>query len=241
MRGRGGSGIVSATTLAPISRARSPAASRCSTNAPFIALTVSRFQLSGRRAAADMRAITSRCRSVKSRVGMNSSDVPGCSPVTRHSASSSSAVACRDGTGSPSASLWVSAHDDEKPRPPAASDSRSRFDIAARSSSVAASPTLRSPITTRRSAQWPTMKPAFTESVLSKWSKYSAVVVQSHGTPAASASSGMPSTRASIFMRYSASRGTSGAIVKPQLPPSTVVTPCSGDGLSVGSQNTCAS
>ena len=32
-----------------------------------------------------------------------------------------------------------------------------------------------------------------------------------------------------------------GASVKPQLPPNTVVTPCSGDGLAVGSQNSCAS
>ena len=32
-------------------------------------------------------------------------------------------VAARDGTGWPSASLWVGAYDDEKPRPPAASES----------------------------------------------------------------------------------------------------------------------
>ena len=30
-------------------------------------------------------------------------------------------------------------------------------------------------------------------------------------------------------------------MVKPQLPAITVVTPCSGDGLSVVSQNACAS
>ena len=33
----------------------------------------------------------------------------------------------------------------------------------------------------------------------------------------------------------------SGASEKPQLPPSTVVTPCSGDGLALGSQKSCAS
>ncbi len=30
-------------------------------------------------------------------------------------------------------------------------------------------------------------------------------------------------------------------MVKPQLPASAVVTPCSGDGVSAPSQNTCAS
>ncbi|GIU89110.1 MAG: hypothetical protein KatS3mg010_0209 [Acidimicrobiia bacterium] len=42
-------------------------------------------------------------------------------------------------------------------------------------------------------------------------------------------------------MRYSPCSGASGAIVKPQFPPTTVVTPCNGDGLSVVSKNTCAS
>ena len=53
----------------------------------------------------------------------------------------------------------------------------------------------------------------------------------------------MPSTRDSILIRYSPSAGSSesGAMVKPQFPPMTVVTPCSGDGLRVPSQNGWAS
>ncbi len=87
------------------------------------------------------------------------------------------------------------------------------------------------------------MNPALIPSRPSISSKYSAVVFQFHGTPVRSDSSGMPSTRASMRMRYSPSLASSdsGAIVNPQLPASTVVTPCSGDGVSAPSQNTCAS
>jgi len=45
----------------------------------------------------------------------------------------------------------------------------------------------------------------------------------------------MPSTRASIGMRYSAAPGVTGAIENPQLPPNTEVTPCSDDGVAAGS------
>ena len=115
--------------------------------------------------------------------------------------------------------------------------------MAATSSSVASRSVAASPSTTRRSAEWPTLKPALIPSSGSTASRYSAVVRQSHGTPSRSDSSGMPSTRESIRIRYSPSAGSSesGAMVKPQLPPITVVTPCSGDGLSVPSQNTWAS
>jgi hypothetical protein len=61
------------------------------------------------------------------------------------------------------------------------------------------------------------------------------------GTPSSSAPSGMPSTRASIFIKYSPCSGSNGAIVKPQLPPITLVTPCNGEGERVWSQNTWAS
>ena len=54
-------------------------------------------------------------------------------------------------------------------------------------------------------------------------------------------SSGMPSTRASILVRKSISESAIGAIVKPQLPPTTLVTPCRGDGVHAGSHSTCAS
>ena len=51
----------------------------------------------------------------------------------------------------------------------------------------------------------------------------------------------MPSTLAIIRMRYEACSSPAGASVNPQLPPMAVVTPCSGDGLAVGSQESCAS
>ena len=51
----------------------------------------------------------------------------------------------------------------------------------------------------------------------------------------------MPSTRASIRATKSTSVGASGATVKPQFPPSTVVTPCRQDGLNDGSHSTWAS
>ena len=55
----------------------------------------------------------------------------------------------------------------------------------------------RSPITTRRNAECPHKKPAFTRCpTASTRSRYSANVFQSHGTPCCSAGSGMPSTRA---------------------------------------------
>ena len=73
--------------------------------------------------------------------------------------------------------------------------------MASSSSPVQARRTLSSPITTRRSAEWPTLNPALTATLPSMASKYSAVVCQLHGTPACSVSSGMPSTRASILIR----------------------------------------
>ena len=58
-----------------------------------------------------------------------------------------------------------------------------------------------SPITTRRMAEWPTMNPALIDSLPSRRSRYSSVVVQSHGTPTSRADRGIPSTMASICMR----------------------------------------
>ncbi len=49
-------------------------------------------------------------------------------------------------------------------------------------------------------------------------------------SPAWSASTGMDSTRASRRSRNDSSAGATGARVRPQLPPMTVVTPCSGEG-----------
>ena len=98
-------------------------------------------------------------------------------------------------------SLWLGDHVEEKPSAPAFRPARSRATIASISSWVASRLLASSCITTRRSALWPTENPAFGMSVPSRASRYSAVLVQFHGTPFCSDSSGMPSTRASIRMR----------------------------------------
>ncbi len=51
----------------------------------------------------------------------------------------------------------------------------------------------------------------------------------------------MPSTRESIWHNHSTSPGRAGAIVKPQLPVRTVVTPCHDAGEHVGSNMSWAS
>ena len=51
----------------------------------------------------------------------------------------------------------------------------------------------------------------------------------------------MSSTCMRVRARRSRCSGRHGAIEKPQLPATTVVTPWKLDGVSAGSQNTCAS
>ena len=71
--------------------------------------------------------------------------------------------------------------------------------------------------------------------------KKSAVVFQSHDSADSRADNGMPSTRASMLMRYGAPSVVRGGTLNPQLPPTTDVTPWRIEGLSVGSHSTCAS
>jgi hypothetical protein len=63
----------------------------------------------------------------------------------------------------------------------------------------------------------------------------------SYQAPWRSTSSDMPSTCVRFFITSSRSAGLHGAMVKPQLPISAVVTPREGDGETIGSQVTCAS
>ena len=64
---------------------------------------------------------------------------------------------------------------------------------------------------------------------------------QSSPTPARMASIDMPSTFSSVRRMRSRCAGRVGAMPKPQLPITTVVTPCHGEMLSMRSQNTCTS
>ena len=73
--------------------------------------------------------------------------------------------------------------------------------------------------------------------VSSSRSRYSANVSQFHGTPSSRAATDMPSTEAMNSRVYAASSACRGASVNPQLPPITVVTPCTFDGDAPGSQN----
>ena len=59
--------------------------------------------------------------------------------------------------------------------------------------------------------------------------------------PSRSAASDIPSTCVRLRITRSRSAGRHGAMVKPQLPMITLVTPTAGDGLAIGSQVICAS
>ncbi len=164
--GMTGAGMVSPRTRPPNAAAASDAAScvRASSSSP--AMTMRTFQLSGRFAAADMSPISSASASPNwPTPGMNSSVVPSCSPVSAHNAISSSWVAKREGTGAPSPSLWVPASDDEKPMPPSDRLLASSSTIASISSGFASRSHAASPMITRRIAECPTRKPAFTARV----------------------------------------------------------------------------
>ncbi len=71
--------------------------------------------------------------------------------------------------------------------------------------------------------------------------RYSGNVSNSHEIPALRVAGSMSSTFSSVPTIASCCSGRVGAIVKPQLPATTVVTPWYDDGRSAGSQNTCAS
>ena len=116
--------------------------------------------------------------------GMNSSIVPGRSRIARASAISSSRLACARGHRVAVAVVVRRrrARTRSRARPRAPTGAAARPSRAS-SSGVASWPTARSPITTRRSAEWPTRKPAFTASLPSSRPRYSPKLRQSQGTP----------------------------------------------------------
>ena len=72
--------------------------------------------------------------------------------------------------------------------------------------------------------------------------RYSGNVSKSHGMPAASDAGSMSSTFSSVrAISVAVGPASVGAMEKPQLPATTVVTPWKHDGVSAGSQNTWAS
>ena len=67
-------------------------------------------------------------------------------------------------------------------------------------------------------------------------SRYSGNDSQFHVMPSSSAAPGMSSTPSISWIRKSRSSGRAGAKPTPQLPITTVVTPCQPDGETSGSQ-----
>ncbi len=71
--------------------------------------------------------------------------------------------------------------------------------------------------------------------------RYSGNVSKHQSMPASRASIDMPSTFSSVRTTMSRCSGRVGAIPKPQLPITTLVTPCQLDGVRSPSHSTCAS
>ena len=72
-------------------------------------------------------------------------------------------------------------------------------------------------------------------------SRYSGKLVHSQVMPSVMAEPGMSSTPSMRSMSQSCRSGLAGANPTPQLPMTTVVTPCHELGVTTGSQVTCAS
>ena len=127
-------GMVSGTTNPPSSTARSLARICRGTRSGTRESTVSTFQFIGRFAAALIRpksSISSSANMSRHPGTIPSSVVPSWRPVSSHSAISSSGVAQRLATGSPSPSLWEVLFVNENPIAPASMAAASSARIAA--------------------------------------------------------------------------------------------------------------
>ncbi len=178
-----------------------PAASWLHAPSGFIDDTPSTFQLTGRSASRDivaMKSISSSVNPLRQPATMSSTVVPSWERTAAARRSISARLAARDGTGWPSPSLCVCTCEVEKPRAPSSSAACSAASMASMSASVAVPPTARSPMTSRRSVECPTRKPALTAMRPSRRPSQSPNEPQSHGRPSCNAASGMPSTRAII-------------------------------------------
>ena len=158
------------------------------------------------------------------------------------SARCSSSLARREGIGAPPAPLCAGLVELAKPTAPAAMASRTNAAICAISSAVAARWLASAPITQVRSDEWPTYAARLiAQPVRRSCARYSAKVSNSQRTPRCSTSNDMPSTCVRLRIVSSRSCGRHGAMVKPQLPITAVVTPSAGEGRAYGSQVSWAS
>jgi hypothetical protein len=98
------------------------------------------------------------------------------------------------------------------------------------------------PVTNSRTGVWPTNAPTFSRfGRLSMAARYSGNVSKHQSMPEFSASIAMPSTFSSVRTITSRCSGRVGATLNPQLPMTTLVTPCQLDGVRSPSQRICAS
>ena len=151
---------------------------------------------------------------------------------------SSAPAAPNVGVRSPLLVRWLSVLEVENPNAPAATPSRTRRPISAISSGVAASRAApRSPMTKSRTAPWGTRAQTSTSrGRRSSAPRYSSKLSHSQLMPSCRAAPGMSSTPSINWISRSWSPTRTGAKPTPQLPMTTVVTPCHDEGASWLSQ-----
>ena len=191
---------------------------------------------SGRRAvsAIERRMANSLWRSSRSATAWNT-PLP-VAPIALAMPSSSSEVAVRLGVMRPSTDLWATVREVLNPRAPASIPSATRRPMRSISSGVGPrrGRRLGRPSRSRaprrgapgRRGRWPRGR-------RSRASRYSGKVSHSQVMPSCSAVPGMSSTPSIRATSHSWRSGRTGAKPTPQLPMTTVVTPCQRDGLSV--------
>ena len=153
-------------------------------------------------------------------------------PMARPIPTSSGSVAVVPGTSSPSIDLCNTVREVEKPKAPARKPSSTSRAISAMSASVGSSLSApRCPMTKARNAPCGTCVPiSMVRGRRSSASRYSGKVSQSHFIPSANAVPGISSTPSIRPMSQSCLSFFAGAKPTPQLPMTTVVTPCQLDG-----------
>ena len=154
-------------------------------------------------------------------------------PISSAIPISSSASAVSVGVNSPRLVRWFIVRDVVKPSAPASIAPRASRAIASMSSVVAASRRApRSPMTCSRSAPCGTCTATSTSNGRpSSASTNSGNDCHDHVSPSCSTVPGMSSTPSMSSMSRSWSAGRTGANPTPQLPTTTVVTPCHDDGI----------
>ena len=158
------------------------------------------------------------------------------SPSVLPSAMRSSSVASRVGTGCPCGPACVGELVVLQPHAPSSSAARSSACMAAISSGVAARSQAAPSMTERRSGLWPTRGIMLTPSPMSMAFRNSSKLCHVQGSTAASELTGRSSTQQKVASIVSRCSGRSGASVSPQLPVSTVVTPCQMEDVQSRSQ-----